>query len=230
MPADFAVHEVPSRACARAAAGSAYHFRVVTSNAFGGGKVAKETFTTQGAGGGGALLDGRRWEMVTPPDKHGALVEPVGLEHVTQASADGRAVTFLTDAPTEAQPAGYANLVQVLADRGSAGWQARDIAGAHATPTGIAVAGQEFRFFSEDLSLGVVQPLGGFTAALSDQASELTPYVRKVFSDGDVLEACLAGGVTPCYTPVVSGCPGEGAPCLGDGCRTRGCARGDSVR
>jgi len=218
LAADFAVHSVTVHP-QDLLSGSAYHFRVVAHNTFGNETSHERVFTTQGVGGQAALLDGRRWEMVSPPDKHGALVETIHQEHITQASADGRAFTFLTDAPTESEPAGYANLVQVLAGRGPNGWSTTDIASAHAGVSGASLfTGQEFRFFSENLEAGVVQPIGGFTPGLSPVASEQTPYLRADYLNGNVSEPCVAprpGAVGPeCYTPLVVSCPAAGGePC-----------------
>jgi hypothetical protein len=185
--------------------GTLYHYRVVAVSEVEGKPVESagldQTFTTQTAGAPG-LPDGRRWEMVSPPDKHGALIQTIGEARVTQAAAGGNAVSYLADAPTEAGPLGYSNLVQVLSARGADGWVSRDIATAHATSTGLAVDGQEYRFFSEDLSLGVVHPLGGFTASLAPlEASEQTAYLRSNFVAGDMSRLCVTG----CYRPLVTG-------------------------
>lgn len=212
LPADFLVHDVPPVHVQGLVEGSAYHVRVLASSTLGAAEAQERTFTTQSVGGGTKLLDGRQWELVSPADKHGALVESIGEEHVTQASADGQAFTFLTDAPTEPEPKGYANLVQVLAGRGAGGWQATDIAGPHVGIAGFG-RGQEFRFFSEDLGVGVIQPIGAFTPGLSAAASEQTAFLRETFIAGNVDEPCINGAATSCYAPLVSGCPAEGTPC-----------------
>jgi hypothetical protein len=194
------------------AAGTVYHYRVVTDTELEPGHSTTldgpdHTFTTQNAGGGLALADGRQWELVSPADKHGALVEAIGEEHVTQAATGGDAMTFLTDSPTEREPDGYATLVQVLATRGPEGWQSRDIATAHARRTGYLPLG-EYHFFSEDLSSSAVQQFGSFTPSLSPEASEQTPYLRKDFLEGDLNKPCLAA-VMHCYQPFVTGKPGH---------------------
>lgn len=211
LPADFKVRGV-SVHLQGLVSSSAYHFRVLVSNALGSAPVQESTFTTQGLGSSG-LLDGRRWEMVSPLEKHGALIESIGEQQVTQASVDGRAFTFLADAPTEMEPAGSADLIQVLAGRGAGGWSTSDLAGPHATPTGVAGAGQEFRWFSEDLGAAVVQPFGGFTPSLSPAASEQTAYLRSDYLGGDPTKPCVQGGASVCYTPLVAGCPPSGAAC-----------------
>jgi hypothetical protein len=189
--------------------GTVYHYRVVVLSEPAAGEPfmeagPDETFTTQGAVGGGGLLDGRAWEMVSPPDKHGALVEPIGDGKVTQAAANGGAVSYLTDAPIEGEPQGYANGVQVLSTRGAGGWTSRDIAIPHDTTTTIAVIGEEYRFFSSDLSLAVVQPYGGFTPSLSAEASEQTAFQRTLYRNGNVNDSCSSA----CFRPLATGKPG----------------------
>jgi hypothetical protein len=190
-------------------AGTVYHYRVVAVGESGGETVpvlgSDETFTTQQSGGEFNLPDGREWEMVSPPDKHGALILPIRGEGVIQASVVGNAVTYITDAPTEADPDGYSNYAQALSTRGPSGWSTHDIAIPHETATGQSVGlGQEYRFFSEDLSLAVVQPFGSFDPSVSPEASEQTPYLRTNYLDENVNDPCVEG----CYRPLVTGKPG----------------------
>jgi DNA-binding beta-propeller fold protein YncE len=182
-----------------------YHFRVVAANALGETVEAPDqTFTTQ-AVSAFALPDGRQYEMVSPPHKRGALIE--ALNGVTagaiQADVEGNAFTYIANGPTEAEPQGYANQLQVLSTRGPEGWSSRDIAIPHAAATAAAVAGpgSEYQFFSEDLSLGVVQPLGGFDPAVSAEASEQTPYLHTDFVGGNVGDVCTQS----CYRPLLTG-------------------------
>jgi hypothetical protein len=210
---DFVPHSV-SVHTKDLAGGNAYHFRLVAQNALNEpGTVVdgeERTFTTQSAGGGLALLDGRQWEMVSPPDKRGALIETIGHGQVTQAAGDGRAMSYVALAPTEPEPDGNANFVQVLSTRGTAGWESRDIAPPHAAATGLAQTGQEYRLFSQDLSTAVVQPFGPFIPSSSPlalapaQASEQTAFLRAVYPGGNAEEPC----VKACYRPLVTGASG----------------------
>jgi WD40-like Beta Propeller Repeat len=198
-----------------------YHYRVVAVSLINGKfeefEGSDQTFTTQ-IPGGSALPDGRAWEMVSPPDKHGALIRTDLGGGVIQASAAGDAITYSTDAPTEAEPLGYTNSLQVLSLRGSGGWGSRDIAVPHDTSTGVSVGqGEEYRFFSEDLSAGVVQPFGAFMPSLSAEASEQTAYLRTDFLNGSVEEPCVPmrpgspgspAVAMHCYRPLVTGAPG----------------------
>jgi hypothetical protein len=202
-------------------AGTVYHFRFVGISERRPGVIetvegADRTFTTQSELSSG-LPDGREWELVSPPDKHGALIEPLGSPNlgnggVAQAAAAGGAITYVTNAPTEAQPQGYSNIVQVFSTRGSESWESRDIATPHEVATGGSVGhGQEYRFFSEDLSLAVLQPFGAFIPASSPhalapgEASEQTPFLRTDFRDGSLDEPCESA----CYRPMVTGAPGH---------------------
>ena len=61
------------------------------------------SFTTQPAGLGSTLPDGRAWEMVSPPDKHGGRIRAFG-EGAMQAAVNGEALTFLSLGSLEAPP------------------------------------------------------------------------------------------------------------------------------
>jgi hypothetical protein len=194
--------------------GTVYHYRVVAEDVREGIAYTvdgpDETLRTQTVGGGPALPDGRRWEMVSPAAKQGAQILAIGQYSgegaVIESAAGGYAMTYATVAPTEAEPQGYTNYVQVLAVRSSGGWSSRVIAIPHDTATGIAVGtGEEYRFFSEDLSFGVLQPFGAFVPSLSSEASEQTAYVRTDFIGGDVNNPCSSS----CYRPLVTGMPGH---------------------
>lgn len=198
---------------------TAYRYRVVAQNVLGEGADAvdspAEALLTWNTGEFG-LLDGRQWEMVSPPDKHGALVEPIGEDWLIQAAAGGGRLAYVTRAPTESNPAGYPLYQSVLATRGAAGgWSSHDLAVPHIAATGISVGeGWEYRFFSEDLSRAFVQPFGPFVSCKSEQgvaqpclspnATEQTPFVASDYAEGDSAQPCTAS----CYTPMVTGAEG----------------------
>ncbi|HEV7936648.1 MAG TPA: hypothetical protein VGP18_01320 [Solirubrobacteraceae bacterium] len=193
-----------------------YRYRVVVVNASDPGGFGSPTlsFTTQAPAVASALPDGRQWELVSPPNKHGALLLSIGSEELIQAAASGDAITYLATSPTEAEPQGFASVAQVLSRRGAGGWASRDLSVARTEATGLAVGkGYEYRFFSPDLSLGVLQPVGAFEPALSSEASEQTPYLRKDFGAGP-----SAFCAESCYQPlltsedVTSGAPFGGCP------------------
>lgn len=191
---------------------SVYHYRFVVENVFGIVDGPDRMFTTGGTGEF-ALPDGRQWQMVSPPSKEGALIEPIGEQGVIQAAANGDAISYTTNAPTEVNPVGYVYRQQVLSTRtgfgASSAWSSRDITPPHETATGVAIGGgQEYRLFSEDLSAGIVHPYATPDHALSTEASEATPFLHSNFS-GDPNRPCTNG----CFRPLVSGCPEEGEVC-----------------
>ncbi|HEV7938570.1 MAG TPA: hypothetical protein VGP18_11185 [Solirubrobacteraceae bacterium] len=195
--------------------GTVYHYRVVAVSdlevksgmfapvAFPG---ADRTFTTQPAGSSATVLpDGRAWELVTPPDKHGATVYEPGGAAPLRASATGDGFTLPLARPIEHGAAGFAEAAQALSVRGSnGGWSTRDISLPHAVAAGdIFGTGLEYRAFSPDLSLGVVEPQGPFTSLEPEvfpAATERTPYVR---SDA----TCVSEPGT-CYTPIATAAEG----------------------
>jgi DNA-binding beta-propeller fold protein YncE len=194
--------------------GTAYRFRVVAENGLGADvQDTERTFTTRTTGSFG-LADGREWEMVSPPQKEGVLIEPIegigdgGIGGVSQAAVKGNAMTYLADAPTEPSPQGVTTFVQVLSTRGPGGWSSRDVSLPYTAAPGLSVGhGMEYRFFSEDLSQAIVQPFGVFNPARSAEASALTPFLRSDYMGGNVSEPCLPASMS-CYRPLVTGKPG----------------------
>lgn len=139
-----------------------YHYRVVVGNLVRG-EVAgpDQTFTTQSTGGEFALPDDRQYELVSPPDKHGALIFPI-KEGIVEAAEDGSAMTYVSAVPTVAEPASNVNQAQTLSQRAPhGGWSSSDIATFEATAPGLRVGqGEEYRAFSGDLNYGLIEPLG----------------------------------------------------------------------
>jgi hypothetical protein len=180
-----------------------YHYRIVAVSELAPGQLEAFygpdlTFTTEGVGGSLMLPDGRAWELVSPPNKQGSALQTIGgAGGVIQASAGGNAMTYIGSAPTEPKAHGYSNFVQVLSTHGQNGWSSRDIATPHNGVTPVSIGtGQEYRFLSEDLSKGLVEPLGD--TLLSERASEQTLYLR---SDG----SCEGESeLDECYRPLVT--------------------------
>jgi len=180
---------------------TAYHMRLVAHNSHPGVAEGEElTFTTQAAGAF-VLPDGRAWELVSPANKYGALIRASSF--VSQASANGDAVTYYANAPIEAQPPGnYESIVQAIAGRTPGGWMSLNINAPHDSAPGV-LDSPEYPFFSTDLSLSVLQPFGAFVPSLSSEASEQTPFLRTDFF-GDAAHLCKSS----CYKPLVTGAPG----------------------
>ncbi len=158
-----------------------YHYRVVAINPEGEEGGADQTFTTQPAVGTPVSANGRQWELVSPPTKHGALVEPITYSgSPVQAAADGDAMSFATDGPTEKTPEGSRSpeMTEILSTRGPAGWSPKDIQLPSQSVFGLGIGiGQAYRLFSTDLSQSIVEPREG-TPLLSPEATERTLYLR----------------------------------------------------
>jgi hypothetical protein len=213
---DFKLHPVSDQVTGLTP-DTTYHFRAIANNMHGRAAPGAElTFTTEGTGGELVLPDDRGWELVSPPDKQGALIEPIEFEGVVQAAASGNGVTYLANAPTEPDPVGYTNRVQVLSRRSADAWSSRDLSITHSAATGLSFKGPENKFFTLELSAEVVQPFGPFNPALSEEATEPTAYLR------DLGESCGSH----CFRPLVTSKAGvanvpEGTAFgEGDGCES----------
>ncbi len=193
-------------------AGTTYHYRLVAENTQGRVGGGEALFSTWGTGTFG-LPDGRAWEMVSPIDKHGALIQPLGEGWAIQAAARGGAMVYEAFSPTESDSAGYPLYQPALATRGSGGgWSSRDLAIPHAMPTRISVGeGWEFKYFSEGLSRAIVQPIGPFTPCepepgtrqpcVSPEATEQTAFLGSDYAGGSASrEPCTSS----CFTPLVT--------------------------
>lgn len=163
-----------------------YWYRVVARNGDGrtlgceapGTCLSFTTQTASGELGAGGLPDHRAWELVSPPpgsDGDAISVQPfVLLGGVIQAANNGGAITYLSYTASEPEPEGLSNFSQILSVRraggggggvgssSSDGWSSRDITTPHHVASGFSSddGGQEYRFFSADLSVGLVEPLG----------------------------------------------------------------------
>jgi hypothetical protein len=141
---------------------TAYQFHVVASNSARTVTGEPVAFTTQRPGGALILPDGRQWELVSPPNKHGAGIEPIGFS-VLQASAEGNAITYEADDPTELNPPGSALLESNVLSRRCApgvcptGWSSQNIA----PPSEELVefkSTKQYKLFSPNLQLALLEP------------------------------------------------------------------------
>jgi NHL repeat/WD40-like Beta Propeller Repeat len=154
-----------------------YHFRVVAHNALGLSTGPDQTFTTQGQAP--TLADGRGYEMVSPPVKHGVSLEAIS-GGLIEAAADGSGLTYIALGPIVEDPQGNrsAQHSQVLSKRAEGAWSTQDIATPHQAPAGLRPGyTSEYQQFSTDLARGAVEPEGA--TPLSAQSSERTPYLRE---------------------------------------------------
>jgi hypothetical protein len=99
----------------------------------------------------------------------------------------------------------------VLSARTSTGWRSWDLTVPHESATGGSGGkGNEYRFFSEDLSVAILQPFGAFDAGLTPEASEQTALLHFNFLNGNPGERCEEhepGAL--CYQPLVTGKAGH---------------------
>jgi sugar lactone lactonase YvrE len=169
-----------------------YHFRVVVSSA-AAREVAgpDEQFSTQPTGSTFQLPDGRAWEMVSPPDKHGAGLYAVGYYEGAdiQSAVGGEAFAWAASAPIESNPAGgrVGETTQVLSKRRGPGvWASLDIATPHTEGASTLAVGHssEYKLFSEDLSSALVEPAGNTPLPPLPAGSEKTIYIRDNASGG----------------------------------------------
>jgi hypothetical protein len=156
----------------------------------------ERTFATQPAALGFSLPDSRAWEMVTPPDKRGALISPnQGTQGgQVQGAANGEALAYLTLGSIEANPQGNRLIEQssALARRGAGGrWSSQDISPPHTEVTPVSVGeGLEYKLFSSDLERALLRPFDA--TPLSPAAAGPTSYLR-------------GNASPPTYTPLGAG-------------------------
>ena len=177
---------------------TSYRYRVVVANAIrpAGVPGPVRSLTTQGAAS--LLPDSRGWEMVTPPNKHGAPIEPITHEGgLIQAAADGGTFASVADGPIGPESPGTRSpeVNQLLSRRGAGGWSTQDI-----TPPNEKIVlirpgfFSQYNFFAEDLSAAIVEPFGA--TPLSPQTTERTPYRRET-ADGTFVPLLTAANVPP---------------------------------
>ena len=201
LPADFDLHTVTA-GLEGLKPDTVYHFRLVATNAQGSYTGGELTFTTQHSGLEFGLPDGRAWELVTPPNKHGAGVSGIG-GGLAEAAADGGAITWLATGPIEEEPEGNRLLTaQTVSRRLAGGWSSEEIVAPNSEPTGAtAGAGEyEYELFSSDLSRGLLAPSTN-ASTLTGEASGWTPYLRNDFTSST--KTCPVEP-SACWTPLVS--------------------------
>jgi hypothetical protein len=173
--------------------GTLYHYRVVAVNEHGDNlpEEGDHIFTTQPASLGFSLADSRAWEMVSPLDKHGGLLDGT-RNGLAQAASDGEGVAFSSRGATEADPLGNRAVesTTTIARRTGAGWDARNIGLINSEVAYLPVGYMsEYKVFSPDLSVALVEPRTA--ASLSPLASERAPVLRNNWTP-------------PIYTPLVT--------------------------
>ena len=158
-----------------------YYYRVLAMNSLGTTEGAQHTFTTQLQATPLALADSRAWEMVSPPDKHGAPVEGLTREGgVSLAAENGDALTYVVDGALgeEVQGNRSPEMQQIIATRTPKGWSSEDVVTPNTRAYGDAPGNPpEYQFFSPDLSLALVEPFGP-EPPLAPGVTQKTIYLR----------------------------------------------------
>ena len=200
-----------------------YHYQAIAFNEAGEAASAEQSFLTAQEVFGATLPDSRQWQLVSPADKHGALIPSLTKEsEVEQASTDGSAFTYIS---TGALPGAQGNrapeATQNVARRTGAEWATTDIDLPHEAAEGLIPAVPfAYRAFSPDLNAAVVQPFGRSSEnplehpPLNKATSEKTPYLRSTASgpcltpsspEESFPEECFTPMVTPANTSVPYG-------------------------
>ena len=187
------------------APGTVYHYRVVVSQNGEEFTEPDRTFTTQSVPGASVLPDGRAWELVSPADNRGGLIEQFanGINDAIQAASDGSGITYLTaGVAVGEEPHGRNSWSQTLSTRvPGGGWRSQDLTLPRRILENEQPAAQEserpeYEMFSSDLSLAEVAPSAEGTPPLSPEASERTIYLRDDLH-GSYAPLVTAGNVPP---------------------------------
>ncbi len=191
-------------------ADTVYHYRVVTSSTVGTVVGADHMFTTQPAGGALTLPDGRAWELVSPADKGGALIEEI---ETSQAASDGNGIVYSASEPLGegivshmgSNTNALAGATELSTRVPGGGWRTRDISPKQTllpegqTAIGLFEGSEAFYTFTPDLSSGILEPRGslGHTPQ-SSQETEPTLYLRN--NTSEAYEPLVTAGNVPSGT------------------------------
>jgi hypothetical protein len=184
-------------------AGTTYHYRVLAINSLGVAEGVERVFTTQAQAAPFALADGRSWELVSPPNKHGAPIEALTREGgVILAAEDGNSITYVANGSITEGPQGNRSpeQQQIISTRRPEGWGSQDVATPSSRAKGISPgAAPEYQFFTPDLSQALVEPWGTTSLSeppLSPDAKQKTMYVRND-ANGTYLALVTEANVPP---------------------------------
>jgi hypothetical protein len=107
------------------------------------------------------LADGRRWEMVSPPEKNNSVITgidgmPTGTFGLPEAAADGDSFVYASNGAF-AGSASAPLAAQYLAERGASGWSTTSFTPKVISDSyGLVGVGGPYRAFSADLSRGLL--------------------------------------------------------------------------
>ena len=184
-------------------AGTLYTYRVVASNGLGEAPaLSPRQFTTQPTGAPFALLDGRAWEQVSPPDKGVANISSL-FGGPLRAAPNGSAITYVSEGGSEAQPQGEPLYSNSVSRHGAGDWSTHDISPPNAQRYNFRLRGlSQYRLFSEDLDRSVVEP-SPYTP-LSQWTSEPTAYLRDETKCPQGIVSVAQVQASECFLPLVT--------------------------
>ncbi len=175
-----------------------YHYRFVAVQDGESFAEPDRVFRTQSLQLTGALPDGRAWELVSPADKRGAVLELTEVGGQIQAASDGSGITYVGEGPSvDPDAGGKSTYSQFLSRRVGGVWNTTDLTlPGRVLENGepgetIFKIGFNYRLFSSDLSGAAVEPQAAGTPLLSPEASTRTLYLR----------SNINGVFTPLVTP-----------------------------
>jgi hypothetical protein len=158
-----------------------------------------------------ALPDGRGWEQVSPAEKDGASVDPLGKGGgggpsggLVAAAEGGGAITYTANGPVTSEPQGNRAIEgsQVFSQRTPQGWTSRDIVPPYRNAEGFeAGPPQEYRDFSPDLSAGLLEPFGLTAFREPPLVPGVSSEERGLYLRNNL--TCEASPAT-CYEPLVT--------------------------
>jgi hypothetical protein len=181
-----------------------YHYRLVTTNSTGMVVTGDRTFTTQPAVASVGILDNRGWELVSPANKHGAVIEPTeGLVGDLQAAVNGTSVGYVVNEPVTSSPPGDTGSY-VLSMRENDGWSSFEILPSQVAPEGELSVGELAHgmtfpmLFSPDMTRSVIEP------DASVRVSSLLPVCAGAYPATERTIVLRVGFVNACYVPLVT--------------------------
>jgi hypothetical protein len=154
IPAGFSP-VVVSRPVGGLAAGATYRFRVVVNSGGESFPGPTRSLTTGTTGQPIVLPDSRGWEMVSPVDKNGGEIQPVGSIFgggVLQAASGGGEITY-SSSYSFGDPQGAPGGSQYVSRRGASSWETENITapGLSGTYPESSTSGVPYQLFSPDL-------------------------------------------------------------------------------
>jgi hypothetical protein len=147
------------------------------------------------------LPDCRAYEMVSPPEKHGGDVSPLGSR--TRAAVDGDTVQLVSMAGFDAAHGTNALGTEYISERSAAGWSTHGIDPPQLAPAFPTWTSRYLGDFSDDLGTGVYFALSPVTSADPNVANVRNLYLRRDLLVPGPGSYQLLTGCPACASPLV---------------------------